>query len=617
MGISVGIDLGTSNSVVAILDDEGPRVLSDSSGRSLQPSVVALGHGGDPVVGHTAKQQLTFAPNTTIGSAKRLIGRRFVDGESQRMRAQVGWAVIEGPNGDARIRVQGKEYTAQEIAAHVLVHMVRQAEVATGETVDSAVITVPAYFNDQQRQATRDAAEIANLECLRIINEPTAAAMAYGYGTQQSQRVVVYDLGGGTFDVSVLNIGDDVIEVVSTAGDTFLGGDDFDIAIAEHLRNAFESDGKGTIPTDHQSNVRLKHAAEQLKQDLSKSTDASIRLPGLARNAAGDPMDVDTGLNRTMARKLCMPLIQRTFVVCDDALAQAGLSAAQVDGIVLVGGMTRFPIIKEAVSQYFGEDPIDHINPDEVVAVGAAIQASQLTRLSNEPAQILLDVTPQTLGVCTVAGMMEDIIPRNTPIPTMAAKVFHTVKDNQTEVRIKIYQGDAREAAKNYLLGEFVLDGLPEGPRGHAKVRVSFSLDASGMVNVTATASETGSTKEMRVEASSNLSRGEVDALRFSASAAPEAAVEGAMALDSTEPIVAVDPTEPPEPVAFVEPIAPAAPTVPIETTAPLAPQGAGILAEDNDVDDPDDIDGADMWTAEADFEDGFSEELVLDDDGL
>jgi len=522
MGISVGIDLGTSNSVVSIMKDGGPEVLVDSGGRNLQPSVVALGHGGKPVVGHIARQQLTYAPDTTVASAKRLIGRRYADSETQRIRAQVGWGIFEGDNGDARIRVQGKTYTAQEISAHILQHMVKVAEEATGEQVDSAVITVPAYFNDAQRQATRDAAEIASLKCLRIINEPTAAAMAYGYDRSQNQRVVVYDLGGGTFDVSILHIGDDVIEVISTAGDTFLGGDDFDLAIADHIRNAFESGGGATIPSNHQTNVRLNHAAEQLKRDLSTKDSVTTRIPGLARSSTGSPVDVEAGLNRTLARSLCMPLIQRSFVVCDDALAQAGLSPAQVDGIVLVGGMTRFPIIKDAVAQYFGEDPIDHINPDEVVACGAAIQAAQLTQVSDEPAPILLDVTPQTLGVRTVGDMMDAIIPRNSAIPSTASKVFHTVKDNQTEVRIKVYQGDAREARSNYLLGEFVLDGLDPGPRGHAKVKVTFKIDADGMVDVVATASGTGSTKEMRVESSSNLSRSEVDKLKFSQTAAEQ-----------------------------------------------------------------------------------------------
>ena len=515
MGISVGIDLGTSNSVVAIMDEAGPRVLLDSGGRNLQPSVVALGQEGKTVVGHVARQQLTYAPETTVSSAKRLIGRRFSDPEIERISRQVGWGVFKGENGDARLRVQGKTYTAQEISAHVLTHMVQIAEEATGQAVDSAVITVPAYFNDAQRQATRDAAEIANLTCLRIINEPTAASMAYGYDRKQNQRVVVYDLGGGTFDVSVLHIGDDLIEVMSTAGDTFLGGDDFDQVIADHIRSAFEAEGEGTIPANHHSNVRLKQAAEQLKRELSNSDSASIRIAGLGRSSTDAPMDVEAGLSRSLARSVCMPLIQRSFVVCDDALSQAGLSPMQVDGIVLVGGMTRFPIIKEAVAQYFGEDPIDHINPDEVVACGAAIQAAQLTQVSDGPSQVLLDVTSQTLGVRTVGDMMDAIIPRNSAIPTSASKIFHTVRDNQTEVRIRVYQGDARDVGSNYLLGEFILDGLVEGARGEAKVKVTFNIDSNGIVDVVATASGTGSTKQMRVESSSNLSRGEVDALRF------------------------------------------------------------------------------------------------------
>ncbi len=584
MGISVGIDLGTSNSVVAIMEEGGPRVLCDSGGRNLQPSVVALGHEGKAVVGHIARQQLTYAPETTVASAKRLIGRRYSDPETQRIRAQVGWGIFEGDSGDARIRVQGKSYTAQEVSAHVLTHMVRVAEEATGEEVDAAVITVPAYFNDAQRQATRDAAEIANLKCLRIINEPTAASMAYGYDRNRNQRVVVYDLGGGTFDVSVLHIGDDLIEVLSTAGDTFLCGDDFDQAIADYIRNSFEADGLGTIPTNHQSNVRLKHAAEQLKRELSTSDTATTRIPGLGRSSTGAPVDVEAGLNRTLARKLCMPLIQRSFVVCDDALAQAGLSPMQVDGIVLVGGMTRFPIIKEAVAQYFGEDPIDHINPDEVVACGAAIQAAQLTQVSEDgPAQVLLDVTPQTLGVRTVGDMMDAIIPRNSAIPTSESKVFHTVRDNQTEVRIKVYQGDAREVRSNYLLGEFILDGLVEGPRGEAKVKVTFNIDANGMVDVVATASGTGSTKQMRVESSSNLSRGEVEELRFSSPAEPSAPPPPSRG-DEDDLELDLEPDD----------VAPGAePAVPIGLPPVDDGPEPGIAA--------DDLDAEDLLTAEAD----------------
>ena len=315
MGISVGIDLGTSNSVVAVMEEGGPRVLLDSGGRNLQPSVVALGQEDKTVVGHVARQQLTYAPETTVSSAKRLIGRRFSDPETQRISGQVGWGIFKGESGDARLRVQGKTYTAQEISAHVLTHMVHIAEEATGETVDSAVITVPAYFNDAQRQATRDAAEIANLKCLRIINEPTAASMAYGHDRSHSQRIVVYDLGGGTFDVSVLHIGDDLIEVMSTAGDTFLGGDDFDQAIADHIRSAFEADGEGSIPSNHHSNVRLKQAAEQLKRALSESDQASTRIEGLGRSPTGAPMDVEATLSRALARtpSVCEVTSRRTW----------------------------------------------------------------------------------------------------------------------------------------------------------------------------------------------------------------------------------------------------------------------------------------------------------------
>jgi molecular chaperone DnaK len=516
MGITVGIDLGTSNSVVALMGPDGPTVLLDAGGRNLQPSVVALGSGDQPVVGQVARQQLSYAPDTTVASVKRLIGRRYNDEETQRLRTQVGWGISEGEHGDARLRVRGTTYTAQEMSAHILTHMVGIAERSTGEKVENAVITVPAYFNDHQRQATRDAATIANVNCIRIINEPTAAAMAYGYHEQKNQRIVVYDLGGGTFDVSVLHLGDDLIEVVSTAGDTFLGGDDFDAAIAAHIRRSHESAGGAPIPTSHDATVRLMQAAEKLKHQLGESPEASIKIPGLARTVDGAPEDVEAGLNRVMAHNICMPLIQRTFVVCDDALAQAGLSPAQIDGIVLVGGMTRFPVVREAVSQYFGEEPIDYINPDEVVALGAAIQGSRLTEVSEEPAPVLLDVTSQTLGVATVGGFIEPLITRNTPIPTMASKVFHTAKDNQTQVKIRVHQGDEREARRNYLLGDFVLDGLPEGPRGHARVRVTFNIDSNGMVNVTATSSGTGATKEIRVEATSSLTADQVEELRFS-----------------------------------------------------------------------------------------------------
>jgi len=514
MGINIGIDLGTSNSVVAVMTDDGPVVLQDASGNRLQPSVVALGHSSKPVVGHLARQQLAYSPETTVSSTKRLIGRRFADNESRRMRAQVAWGITEGEQGDACLRVGGQTYPVQEVSAFILRHMVQLAEAATGETVDGAVITVPAYFNDQQRQATRDAAEIARLKCLRIINEPTAAAMAYGYDEQRNQRIVVYDLGGGTFDVSVLHIGDDLIEVVATGGDTFLGGDDFDSAIADHIKNTTEGQDRVIIPEGHTTRMRLRTAAERIKRALCDHETVEFKLPRLG-SLDGQPVDIKVGLSRKLATTLTMPLLQRTFVVCDDAIAQAGLTPSQIDGVLMVGGMTHFPPVREAVEAYFGMAPIDTINADEVVAIGAAIHAHSLTSFTEEPGPVLLDVTPQSLGIGTAGGFMEPLVTRNTPIPTMASKVFHTATDNQTEVRIRVYQGDSRDSMKNYLLGEFILDGLSPALRGEVKIRITFAIDANGIVNVTAEDSDTGNARRLRVEASSNLTAGQIEDLRL------------------------------------------------------------------------------------------------------
>lgn len=514
MGISVGIDLGTSNSVVAVMTDDGPVVLGDAGGRALQPSVVAFGRGGKPVVGHIARQQLSYVPETTVSSAKRLIGRSYSSQEAQRMRHRMAWAVVEGENGEARLRVGGEVLTSEEIAAHVLTHMVRLAEAATGEKVDGAVITVPAYFNDMQRQATRDAAEIANLKCLRIINEPTAAALAYGFGLRSNQRIVVYDLGGGTFDVSILHVADDLIEVLSTAGDTFLGGDDFDAAIADHFRKVVNDSDGVVIPDTHRSRVQLGQASERIKRMLADQEKAVMKIPGIGRKGDAS-VNVDVSLTRKLAKTLTMPLIQRSFVVCDDALAQANLAPSQIDAIVMVGGMTRFPPVREAVGQYFDMDPIAHINPDEVVAVGAAIQASNLTLFTAKPGPVLLDVTPQTLGIQTVGGFMETMVPRNTSIPTMIDKVFHTANTDQTEVRIRVCQGSSREVRNNVSLGEFVLDGLPKGPRGMVKIRVTFAIDANGIVSVSAADVESGNSRELRIEGTTKLSSEEVDDLRF------------------------------------------------------------------------------------------------------
>jgi molecular chaperone DnaK len=517
VGIAVGIDLGTSNSVIATVLDGQAIVLADAEGRSVHPSVVAFGYGHAVVVGHRARQQLAYAPENTVFSAKRLIGRRYASEEVQRLRKTVGWGIAEGPRGDARVRVQGRVYAVQEISAHVLAHMKTIAEQATGQPVDGAVITVPAYFNDQQRQATRDAATIAGLNCLRIINEPTAAALAYGYGQGHRQHIAVYDLGGGTFDISVLRLEGELFEVVSTAGDTFLGGDDFDMAIADHLIAQFHAQSGIDITENPAARAKVLDAAERSKRALSQVNAVAVKVPGLARDDSGEPVGLSTTLDQATVQQLVMPLMKRTFVVCDEAIAQAGLHGGQIDHVLLVGGMTRFPLVREAVSHYFGKKALDHLNPDQVVAQGAAIQAWNLTSFetADAPDAVLLDVTPQTLGVRTVGGFVEPLIPRNTPIPTEASKIFHTAHDDQTEVRVTVCQGEGRNVQDNELLGEFVLSGLRPAPRGEVRVTITFAIDADGIVRVVARDDETGHAVDMTIEASSNLSAEEVEEMRF------------------------------------------------------------------------------------------------------
>ncbi|MCB9779813.1 MAG: Hsp70 family protein [Alphaproteobacteria bacterium] len=514
-GISVGIDLGTSNSVVAVMRDGEPKVLADDQGHRIQPSVVAFGYGSAAVVGQRARQQLTYAPENTVFSAKRLIGRRYGSEEVERMKRLVAWGITEGPHGDARIRVQGRVFAVPEVSARVLQHMKQLAESATGSKVAGAVITVPAYFNDHQRQATRDAANIAGLKCLRIINEPTAAALAYGFGRETRQHVAVYDLGGGTFDMTVLRMEPGMYEVLSTAGDTFLGGDDFDASIAMWLREAVERESGVELAGNHAALTKLNDAAERAKVALSALDAVDIRVPNLIRGQDGQSVQVHTRLDRHTATNLVMPLIQRTFVVVDDAMAQAGLSTSQIDAVLLVGGMTRFPSVKEAVASYFGKEPVASINPDEVIAVGAAIQANTLTAGFDPDAAVLLDVTPQTLGVGTVGGFVEPIIPRNTAIPTERSKVFHTAHDNQTQVRIKVYQGESRLQQDNELLGHFVLDGLRPAPRGEVRIKVTFAIDADGIVQVAAVDEDSGRVQEITIEASSGLTKEEVKGMRF------------------------------------------------------------------------------------------------------
>ena len=515
MGVAVGIDLGTSNSCVAAIRGGEPVVFADQEGRRTQPSIVAFGYGKSAVVGWKARRQLLYAPESTVLSAKRLIGRRAGSEEVRRMKAQSAFGITEGEAGDVRVRVQGKLFSPAEISAHVLVHMKRIAEQALGEPVSQAVITVPAYFNDNQRQATRDAATIAGLECLRIINEPTAAALAYGFKQGKRQHIAVYDLGGGTFDISILRIDDDFFEVVATAGDTFLGGDDFDYAAADEFMKLFCAQTGLEIGDNRTVRMKLREAAERAKVALSAGEEVEVHVPALYRTPEGKEYEFSARVDRFTYAQWVMPLVQRTLEVCEDALKAANMSPRQIDHALLVGGMTRYPLIRDLVGEFFGKPANASVNPDEVVAIGAAIQAWNLTDQSVEAGSVLLDVTPQSLGVRTVGGFCEVLIPRNTAIPTESAKTFHTAFEDQTEVRISVFQGESRMADDNELLGEFVLEGLPPRPRGQVKVRVSFEIDNDGIVHVRAVDNATGQERSIRIEARSGLTREEVSSARF------------------------------------------------------------------------------------------------------
>ncbi|GDX78949.1 chaperone protein DnaK [Deltaproteobacteria bacterium] len=515
MGVAVGIDLGTSNSCVAAMRDGEPVVFADQEGRRTQPSIVAFGYGKSTVVGWRAKRQLMYAPESTVVSAKRLIGRRPGSEEVERMKSQSAFGITTGEQGDLRIRVQGKLFSPAEISAHVLVHMKRIAEAALGETVDKAVITVPAYFNDNQRQATRDAATIAGLECLRILNEPTAAALAYGFKQGKRQHIAVYDLGGGTFDISILRIDDDFFEVIATAGDTFLGGDDFDYCAADEFMRLFCQQSGLDVSENRTVRMKLREAAERAKVALSTGEAVEVSVPTLYRSPEGKEYDFATTLDRFTYAQWVMPLVQRTFDVCEDALKSANMGPRQIDHVLLVGGMTRYPLIRDSVQGFFQKAPNASVNPDEVVAIGAAIQAHNLTNEEETASSVLLDVTPQSLGVRTVGGFCETIIPRNTAIPTESTKVFHTAFEDQSEVRISVFQGESRMAEDNELLGEFVLDGLPARQRGQVRVRVTFEIDNDGIVHVRAVDSVLGQERAIRIEARSGLSVAEVQTARF------------------------------------------------------------------------------------------------------
>jgi molecular chaperone DnaK len=508
----IGIDLGTTNSCVAVMDGGTPRVIENSEGARTTPSIVAFSKDGERLIGQPAKRQAVTNSDNTIFAVKRLIGRRFDDPMTQKDMSLVPYAITKGKNGDAWVKAGSEDYSPSQISAFILQKMKETAESYLGETVTQAVITVPAYFNDAQRQATKDAGLIAGLEVLRIINEPTAAALAYGLDKQDGKTIAVYDLGGGTFDISVLEIGDGVFEVKSTNGDTFLGGEDFDNLMVEHLASKFKAKENMDLRTDKLALQRLKEAAEKAKIELSSAQTTEINLPFItARMEAGatTPLHLVETVTRSDLEKLVAGLIQRTLDPCKKALADAGLTAKDIDEVVLVGGMTRMPRVREVVKEFFGKEPHTGVNPDEVVAMGAAIQAGVLQ--GDVKDVLLLDVTPLSLGIETLGGIMTKMIDRNTTIPTKKSQVYSTAEDNQQAVTIRVFQGEREMAQDNKMLGQFDLVGIPPARRGVPQVEVTFDIDANGIVNVSAKDKGTGKEQQIRIQASGGLSDSDID----------------------------------------------------------------------------------------------------------
>ncbi len=508
MGKVIGIDLGTTNSCVAIMEGSAPKVVENAEGARTTPSMVAIASDGERLVGQPAKRQAVTNPDNTLFAVKRLIGRNFNDPMVQKDVGMVSYKIAKAPNGDAWVEARGEQYSPSQISAMILTKMKETAEAYLGETVDQAVITVPAYFNDAQRQATKDAGKIAGLEVLRIINEPTAAALAYGLDRQDGKTIAVYDLGGGTFDISVLEIGDGVFEVKSTNGDTFLGGEDFDMRIIDWLADEFKKDQGIDLRGDKLALQRLKEGAEKAKIELSSAQSTDINLPFITADASGPKHLVKT-LSRAKLESLVEDLVIKTLEPCRKALADAGLQASQIDEVVLVGGQTRMPKVFEAVKNFFGREPHKGVNPDEVVALGAAIQAGVLQ--GDVKDVLLLDVTPLSLGIETLGGVFTRLIDRNTTIPTKKGQTFSTAEDNQGAVTIRCFQGEREMAADNKLLGNFDLTGIPPAPRGVPQIEVTFDIDANGIVNVSAKDKGTGKEQQIRIQASGGLSDADID----------------------------------------------------------------------------------------------------------